>query len=84
MGCDGFAGDSGSPLIDRNVGKVVGILFTGGVPKTSSAQDPEQIKVIRQILRHLGLGPDPPEIHPAQSSVSQNDLFYDNAMDSYA
>jgi hypothetical protein len=37
--------------------------------------------VIRQILRHLGLGPDPPNILPAQLPNSHHDLFYDYAMD---
>jgi hypothetical protein len=41
--------------------------------------------VIRQILRHLGLKPDPPHIQPPKStSVPQYDFFYDHTIDSFA
>lgn len=38
-GCDISHGDSGSALIDRETGKIVGITWTGKVPKISSVQD---------------------------------------------
>lgn len=38
-GCDISHGDSGSAMVDRNTGKVVGIIWTGNIPK-----DPEVLK----------------------------------------
>ena len=39
IGCNVSHGDSGSPVLDRETGKVVGILYTGKFPKPETAQD---------------------------------------------
>lgn len=38
LGCDVSHGDSGSAIVDRNSGKVVGIIWTGRIPKSSKVQ----------------------------------------------
>lgn len=38
FGCDGSHGDSGSSVVDRATGNVVGILWTGRIPKDRSVQ----------------------------------------------
>lgn len=39
MGCDVSHGDSGSAMFDRQTGAVVGLLFTGKIPKDAVARD---------------------------------------------
>lgn len=39
LGCDVSHGDSGSAIVDRLSGKVVGIIWTGKIPKKSKVQD---------------------------------------------
>lgn len=39
MGCDVSHGDSGSAMFDRETGAVVGLLFTGKIPKDAVARD---------------------------------------------
>lgn len=43
-GCDISHGDSGSALVDRDTGDVVGILWTGAFPKTDDAQDSDNLE----------------------------------------
>lgn len=38
LGCDVSHGDSGSAILDRESGKVVGIIWTGRIPKSESVQ----------------------------------------------
>lgn len=38
LGCDVSHGDSGSAMVDRESGKVVGIIWTGRIPKSAAAQ----------------------------------------------
>lgn len=38
LGCDVSHGDSGSAIVDRESGHVVGIIWTGNIPKTAAAQ----------------------------------------------
>lgn len=38
LGCDGSHGDSGSAIVDRDTGNVLGILWTGRIPKPAEAQ----------------------------------------------
>ena len=38
IGCDVSHGDSGSAIVDRETGKVIGIIWTGRIPKSASAQ----------------------------------------------
>lgn len=37
-GCDVSHGDSGSAMVDRNTGEVMGIIWTGKIPKSSEVQ----------------------------------------------
>jgi S1-C subfamily serine protease len=37
-GCDVSHGDSGSAIVDRNTGMVIGIIWTGSIPKAKSVQ----------------------------------------------
>lgn len=39
-GCDVSHGDSGSAMIDRETGDIVGIIWTGRIPKDKKVQDP--------------------------------------------
>ena len=43
-GCDSSHGDSGSPIVDRASGLVVGIIWTGKAPKSASAQSSDFLK----------------------------------------
>jgi hypothetical protein len=47
-GCDVSHGDSGSAMVDRDSGDVVGIIWTGRIPKTPDIQDS---KVLDDLLR---------------------------------
>ena len=38
VGCDASHGDSGSAMVDRESGKVVGIIWTGKFPKVENVQ----------------------------------------------
>lgn len=38
VGCDVSHGDSGSAMLDRETGKVVGIIWTGRIPKSANVQ----------------------------------------------
>ena len=43
LGCDVSHGDSGSAIVDRENGKVVGIIWTGKIPKDSKVQDSDYL-----------------------------------------
>jgi hypothetical protein len=45
-GCDVSHGDSGSALVDRTTGEVVGLLSTGKIPKIDSVRSPEYLKTM--------------------------------------
>ena len=45
-GCDVSHGDSGSAMIDRETGRVIGIIWTGRIPKSSSVQDSEYLDTL--------------------------------------
>lgn len=42
-GCDISHGDSGSAMIDRNTGDIVGIIWTGRIPKDPKVRDPSYL-----------------------------------------
>lgn len=46
MGCDASHGDSGSAIVDRESGKVVGIIWTGRIPKSRDVQSSQKLKEI--------------------------------------
>lgn len=54
MGCDVSHGDSGSAIVNRMTGEVVGILWTGKTPKASQVQSSNYLNTI--------LGTDHPDI----------------------
>lgn len=43
MGCDASHGDSGSAIVDRESGKVVGIIWTGRIPKNPTVQSSQNL-----------------------------------------
>ncbi len=45
-GCDVSHGDSGSALVDRTTGEVVGLLSTGKIPKIEMVRSPEYLKTM--------------------------------------
>jgi S1-C subfamily serine protease len=45
-GCDVSHGDSGSALVDRTTGEVVGLLSTGKIPKIESVRSSEYLKTM--------------------------------------
>lgn len=47
-GCDVSHGDSGSAMVDRLTGKVVGIIWTGRVPKNSQVQTSANLDALLQ------------------------------------
>ncbi len=47
-GCDASHGDSGSAMVDRKTGEVIGIIWTGAFPKLAETQDS---KVLNEWLR---------------------------------
>lgn len=48
LGCDVSHGDSGSAIVDRESGKVVGIIWTGNIPKTPIVQTSRSLTEIFQ------------------------------------
>lgn len=48
-GCDVSHGDSGSAMVDRNTGRVVGIIWTGKIPKSPQAQSSAHLQ---ELLRN--------------------------------
>jgi hypothetical protein len=44
LGCDVSHGDSGSAIVDRKTGNVVGIIWTGRIPKSETAQSSTNLK----------------------------------------
>ncbi|MEK6555765.1 MAG: serine protease [Bdellovibrionota bacterium] len=47
-GCDVSHGDSGSAMIDRNTGEVVGIIWTGRIPKSEKVQHSDYLNNLLQ------------------------------------
>jgi hypothetical protein len=47
-GCDVSHGDSGSAMVDRETGDIVGIIWTGRIPKNPKVQDENYLKQIYQ------------------------------------
>jgi hypothetical protein len=47
-GCDVSHGDSGSPILSRETGKVYGILWTGTFPKAAEIRSSANLETIRQ------------------------------------
>jgi hypothetical protein len=43
LGCDVSHGDSGSAILDRESGRVLGVVWTGGIPKSRNAQDSKNL-----------------------------------------
>ena len=46
VGCDVSHGDSGSAMIDRVTGKIVGLIWTGRIPKATRIQDSAYLRQI--------------------------------------
>jgi hypothetical protein len=46
LGCDVSHGDSGSAIVDRESGKVVGIIWTGNIPKSAFVQSSAKLSEI--------------------------------------
>lgn len=44
LGCDVSHGDSGSAIVDRDSGRVVGIIWTGRIPKSRAAQSSASLR----------------------------------------
>lgn len=44
LGCDVSHGDSGSAIVDRSSGEVVGIIWTGRIPKSERAKSSQNLK----------------------------------------
>ncbi len=47
-GCDVSHGDSGSAMVDRESGKVIGIIWTGRIPKSEKVQNSAYLKNLLQ------------------------------------
>jgi hypothetical protein len=43
MGCDASHGDSGSAIVDRESGRVMGIIWTGRIPKNPAVQSSQTL-----------------------------------------
>lgn len=43
-GCDASYGDSGSAVVDRSTGEVLGLLWTGALPKRREVQDSHKVR----------------------------------------
>jgi hypothetical protein len=48
LGCDVSHGDSGSAIVDRNTGNVIGIIWTGRIPKSREVQSSSYLTRIFQ------------------------------------
>lgn len=48
LGCDVSHGDSGSAIVDRDTSEVVGIIWTGNIPKSSFVQNSQNLQDIFQ------------------------------------
>lgn len=48
LGCDVSHGDSGSAIVDRDSGNVIGIIWTGRIPKSDNARKSSFLKSIYQ------------------------------------
>jgi len=47
-GCDVSHGDSGSAMVDRSTGEILGIIWTTHVPKSKKIQDPHYLKQMQK------------------------------------
>jgi hypothetical protein len=45
-GCDVSHGDSGSAMFNRNTGEIVGLIWTGRIPKDASVQKSDYLREI--------------------------------------
>lgn len=66
-GCDVSHGDSGSAMMDRNTGKVIGIIWTGRIPKAEKVQSSEFMRALLEtptedIWQELSYGVPAPSI----------------------
>ena len=76
-GCDVSHGDSGSAMVDRNTGKVVGIIWTGRIPKKAEVQNSDYLNQMLQkksseIWTELSYAVPAPKIGEFLTLVSQD------------
>lgn len=79
-GCDVSHGDSGSAMIDRESGQVVGIIWTGRIPKAKSIQNSGYLdQIFRQrseeIWQELSYAVPASKIHEVLTEVVQKPTF---------
>lgn len=77
FGCDGSHGDSGSAIVDRETGKVIGILWTGKSPKSTNIQNSSYLESIlesggAEIWTELNYAIPTPKIKEFLSNLIQN------------
>lgn len=81
-GCDVSHGDSGSAMVDRLTGDVVGIIWTGRIPKSPTAQDSKLLdEMLRSqspsIWKELSYAVPAPKIREVLSRVVSEDTSLD-------
>lgn len=81
-GCDVSHGDSGSAMVDRLTGDVVGIIWTGRIPKSPMAQDSKLLdEMLRSqspsIWKELSYAVPAPKIREVLSRVVSDDTSLD-------
>lgn len=83
-GCDISHGDSGSPMIDRRDGSILGLLWTGTIPKPAAVQSSEYLRGLLEapndtVWRDLGYAVPAPMIKRHLQSVAQSGRLDDEA-----
>jgi hypothetical protein len=73
-GCDASHGDSGSPFVDRANGDLLGLLWTGKVPKPASLRDSRALQAVLDqhdpaLWADLTYGVPAPKIHDVVSDA---------------
>jgi len=73
-GCDGSHGDSGSALLNKSTGEIVGLLWTGMLPKSKEAQNSKELSGMisnndAKIWTELNYGVPAAKIHEKMKSV---------------
>jgi hypothetical protein len=82
-GCDVSHGDSGSAMVDRSTGKVIGLIWTGRIPKSAKVQSSTYLNQLlidkgAEIWSELSYGVPAAKIHAFVSDLLlQKDLGVD-------
>ncbi len=79
-GCDVSHGDSGSAMVDRNTGEVLGIIWTGRVPKNERIRSSAYLKTINgtdspDVWTELSYSVPAPKIHDRLLEISRGGGF---------